>query len=386
MKREIQDLKDTRILFVSSIIPPEHSGAGKRIYNFYKFLKSENIDTGVLTNTNDRGIDAEIMYIKSITFEGYFRKLSIFINFVSYFFQLLILAPGFNPNNKKKGVVWLTSARPLTFAASIVFKILGYKIITQNTLVGSDDPEFKYPGDVLGIKYGLKRLQYYLSDAVTSISPALYNLSKNYHSNTVMIPNPVDTTKFSNNLTAEERQKRKKVLIVGKIGYRKGSDIVLRTIELVHEVDPEVEFTFVGPHDDLKEICEKEGIDLKKIMRGKVNFEGYVQDPTPYYKNSSILFLPSRREGFGTVFIEAMAAGLPVVCLKLEGITDFIFGRNYIGVLNESNEKEFFKIISLILDDINTFNKIISISSNNFKRFDLHRIYNNYSGLLKSLE
>ena len=87
--------------------------------------------------------------------------------------------------------VWLTSTGSITFSSALFFKILRYKIITQNTLVGSDDPQHKYKNDFFGFKYLLKMYQYRLSDAVTSISPRLYEISKMHHHNCSMIPNPV---------------------------------------------------------------------------------------------------------------------------------------------------------------------------------------------------
>lgn len=378
------DLNDIRIVFVSMFIPPDHSGAGKRVYNFYNYLIKNEIDAGILTNTIGSNNNDNIIQIKSLRSKSNIRRLSHLANFVTDIFQLIIVVRRLNPKNKTNKVVWLVSTNHLTFAATIIFKLLGYKLITQNTLLGSDDPEFRYPNDVFGIKFKLKKLQYYISDSVTSISPALYNLTKRYHSNVLMIPNPVDISKFRNNFTVKEKRKKKKVLIVGSISYRKGSDIVLKTILKVHEIDSNIEFIFIGPIFKLKEICDEEGIDLLNFKKSNVKFEGFVKDPIYYYKNSSIMFLPSRNEGFGSAFIEAMAADVPVVTKQIDGITDFIFGKNAQTVIDSDDPEKYSNLLLHLLNNSNLYLNEVEKCRTNVKRFDLEIIYKEYIQLILS--
>ena len=48
-------------------------------------------------------------------------------------------------------------------------------------------------------------------------------------------------------------------------------------------------------------------------------------DMPKYLKASDIYVRPSLSEGFGIVFVEAMAAGLPVIATQEGGIADFLF-------------------------------------------------------------
>jgi glycosyltransferase involved in cell wall biosynthesis len=51
---------------------------------------------------------------------------------------------------------------------------------------------------------------------------------------------------------------------------------------------------------------------------------GFVTDTTPYYHLMNVLALPSFREGFPNVVLEAHAAGKPVVAFRATGTVDAV--------------------------------------------------------------
>jgi glycosyltransferase involved in cell wall biosynthesis len=55
-----------------------------------------------------------------------------------------------------------------------------------------------------------------------------------------------------------------------------------------------------------------------------VTFAGFASDPGPYLRAANVFVLASDFEGFGNVIVEALAAGLPVVC------TDALHGPRFI--------------------------------------------------------
>lgn len=58
----------------------------------------------------------------------------------------------------------------------------------------------------------------------------------------------------------------------------------------------------------------------------RVHFAGYVshEDMPKYFAASNIFVRPSRSEGLGSAFLEAMAAGLPIIATPVGGIPDFL--------------------------------------------------------------
>jgi glycosyltransferase involved in cell wall biosynthesis len=64
---------------------------------------------------------------------------------------------------------------------------------------------------------------------------------------------------------------------------------------------------------------------LPSTAMARVHRLGVRDDVSRLLQAADIFVFPSRREGFGTVMIEAMACGLPCVVTHQPGITDFIF-------------------------------------------------------------
>jgi len=146
-----------------------------------------------------------------------------------------------------------------------------------------------------------------------------------------VVPNAVDTAHFSQEYSAGVLDE-----IKDKLGKKTGDVFIVTTSRLVHKnaVDeviralehlPEnVHFIVLGIGPD-EEKLRKLAADLRVTER--VQFLGQVDhaDLPKYLKVSDIFIRPSRSEGMGNSFVEAMAAGLPVIATQEGGIADFLF-------------------------------------------------------------
>lgn len=84
----------------------------------------------------------------------------------------------------------------------------------------------------------------------------------------------------------------------------------------------------------MRRLASELGID------GRLEFAGS-QPPArvaDYMRESALLVLPSRRESFGAVLVEALACGIPVVATRCGGPEDFI--TDAVGVLVEKENPE----------------------------------------------
>jgi glycosyltransferase involved in cell wall biosynthesis len=113
------------------------------------------------------------------------------------------------------------------------------------------------------------------------------------------------------------------LLFVGRIVKDKG---VVELVEafrnvIVGQSDLNVFLLMVGP----QELSNDElGIETGSDVGQKIIFTGYTDVPEQFMAVSDVLCIPSYREGFGTVVIEAAAMGLPAIGTNIYGLSDAI--------------------------------------------------------------
>ncbi len=151
-----------------------------------------------------------------------------------------------------------------------------------------------------------------------------------YEKEVVVIPNAVDVAKFSREVPEEKLAEVK-----AKLGKRMGdvflftaSRLVLSrgvedTIRALAFLPANVKLLVAGAGED-KDKLEKIAYDIGVAER--ILFVGHIDhsELPVYYKVSDIFVRPSVIEGFGNSFVEAFAAGIPVVATPVGGIPDFL--------------------------------------------------------------
>jgi phosphatidylinositol alpha-1,6-mannosyltransferase len=117
-------------------------------------------------------------------------------------------------------------------------------------------------------------------------------------------------------------------LTVGRLQERKGHDLVIRTLAALGEAASGVKYVIVG---DGEERGRLESLVREMQLESAVVFKGRVpSDDLPrYYAAADIFVHPNRIvgndfEGFGIVFLEAAACGLPVIAGKSGGVPEAV--------------------------------------------------------------
>lgn len=146
-----------------------------------------------------------------------------------------------------------------------------------------------------------------------------------------VVPNAVDGKRFSHVYSEEDLrvvQKRldKKdgdvfLVTTSRLVKKNAVDDVIKALVFLPE---NIHFVVFGTGPDekaLRSLAQVEGV------QHRVHFKGQIQhDEMPLFLKACDIFIrPSRSEGMGNSFVEAMAAGLPVVATQEGGIADFLF-------------------------------------------------------------
>jgi glycosyltransferase involved in cell wall biosynthesis len=113
------------------------------------------------------------------------------------------------------------------------------------------------------------------------------------------------------------------VLSVCRFYPRKALDVLLRAAAQLREVIPGLEVRIVGAGPQqgaLQRICRE--LRLEKIVRwlGDLPMKRLAEE----YRHADVFCLPSRQEGFGIVFLEAMAAGKAIVAARAAAVPEVV--------------------------------------------------------------
>lgn len=126
----------------------------------------------------------------------------------------------------------------------------------------------------------------------------------------------------------------------------KGFDEVLDILPEVRKVIPNLRYLVVGDGDDRARL---EGKTRRLGLEDVVIFTGYVreEEKVDHYRLADVYVMPSQQEGFGFVYLEAMACGIPTIAGKWDGGREALRG-GALGRLVEPGDKA--DLVSAILE------------------------------------
>jgi phosphatidylinositol alpha-1,6-mannosyltransferase len=120
------------------------------------------------------------------------------------------------------------------------------------------------------------------------------------------------------------------ILTVGRLNERKGHDTVIQAMPAILSEVPDAVYLIVGDgleRENLQTLTQQMGVEKAVIFAGEVGDE----DLPAYYQLATIFTMISRQppgshevEGFGIVYLEANACGLPVVAGRSGGVPDAV--------------------------------------------------------------
>ena len=151
-----------------------------------------------------------------------------------------------------------------------------------------------------------------------------------------------------------------KICSVSRILQFKGHDFILKTLEnLPENYLNRVEWNIAGTGPFLNSL---KALVKKGKMKNQIHFHGFVPDENlPNFYNLADLFVLATREqkksikveGFGLVFLEAQACGLPVIGTNTGGISDAVKVGEGGWLIQQDNQKQLEELIVNLIENPN---------------------------------
>jgi phosphatidyl-myo-inositol dimannoside synthase len=138
----------------------------------------------------------------------------------------------------------------------------------------------------------------------------------------------------------------------------KGHEQVIKAIAALKDRFPKIKYILSGQYDKDEEIRINELIEEYSVA-GSVILTGFINEKElpGHFLLADVFALPSKKEGFGIVFIEAMACGVPVICGNVDGSVDAVRGGELGKAINPEDLDELEHAISTSLQSAPSTNQ-----------------------------
>ncbi len=135
--------------------------------------------------------------------------------------------------------------------------------------------------------------------------------------------NGIDTAYFNPDDYKKPNDSIFRFCFIGRMVRDKGVHELVAAFDQVHQIHPKTELLLVGSFEDELDPLDAE---TKQCIESHpaIEFNGFQSDTRPYLARADMFILPSYREGFPNVVLQAGAMGLPQIVTDINGANEII--------------------------------------------------------------
>lgn len=299
---------------------------------------------------------------------------------------------------KEFGAPSLYWAVMVSFASGIPYMLnvfSGKKVPIVLTLQEGDPETYLRHGrgGLLGLSWR-KALKH--AARVTAISRYLADVAGRFGftGNVELIHNGADIDRFRFKLALDEKNALKRelgidawasvVITTSRLVAKNGLDTLISAMPLVHKTKKGAYLLIIGrgPEEErLRRLARSIGVKKEVVFLGELPN----RELPRYLAMADVFARPSRSEGMGISFVEALAAGLPIIGTPVGGIADIISDRETgLFVKVDDSQDTADKIILLLRDDKLYASIVAKGSVMTKERFSWESIAEQYGSLFKN--
>ena len=197
-------------------------------------------------------------------------------------------------------------------------------------------------------------------------------LPNKYTDNIVKILNSIDRKRFINkNYSKKIKFKNKiKLINIGTFLTKKNQIFLVDVVNYIVNKNYNVHLDLIGDGVTKSKIIDQ----IKKYeLESNISLHGFVDDVEKYLWSSDIYVHSATYEPFGLVLIEAMTAGLPIVCINGRGNSDIIDNNKNGFIINSIDPKIFGDQIIKLYNEENLYDKITKEGMIFSEKFDINK-------------
>lgn len=223
---------------------------------------------------------------------------------------------------------------------------------------------------------------YRFANLVTVLTKRDLDFFNNRGAKTIVMPNPSTFETNSNPIA----NRNKSIITVGSLDRYdvKGFDNLIPIVSDLLKENPDWDLKIIGSGTKGQEFIQAQ-IDSHNLSE-QVKFLGFRKDVKSIYRENSILLLPSRREGFPMVLLEAMSQGMAVIAFDCftgpaEIITDGVDGI----LVEDQNFDAMKKSLSLLIADESLRCTLGVNAMESIKKYAIEAIYSRWMEVIKTI-
>lgn len=177
-----------------------------------------------------------------------------------------------------------------------------------------------------------------------------------------IIPNAVDINRFNLDIDGTEIRKKlsiaaeKVILFVGRLDFQKGIEYLIFAFSKIVKDFPEAKLVVVGDgplKNNIRAAIDGFGLSKSVFLLGRTDTD----DLPKIYAACDLFVVPSLMEGFGIVYLEAMACGKACIGSNIGGVEDVIVDGHTGLLVPPADPDSLYLAIKKLLSDEGTFSR-----------------------------
>ncbi len=362
----MNNTKKYKILFYTDT--PLYGGAEHQLYLLVKHLNKQKFTPIIVTRKSP---SLETWYQKI-----HQEKINLIItnikskNSIQNYFELKKIIQKENPD-LIHAQIWNPMASKYAFLIAKKYQIP--LIITEH------DP-FK----LNFFKNIYKKLTLKIPQKIITVSKAnqklMASLYSKISSKIITIHNGIEENK--NKITTQERNQIRKeifqantksiiIFSAGTLHSRKGYKYLIQAIKKIINKYPQIKLIIAGDGPEKKDL---EKLIFSLNLTDKIILLGQRDDINKLMQAADIFILPSIKEAFGLVILEAMQNNLPIIASKIGGIPEIIQSKNN-GILTPIKDPQSLaQAIELLITNKNLREKMINYNQKYWQNFSANKM------------